>query len=64
MKARALMLFSSIIFLITMFYSLIELNALKDPSKKIRMNVIFLLFIIAMILLFIALISALILRYI
>nr|WP_276575113.1 hypothetical protein [Methanococcoides seepicolus] len=62
--AGSLMLFSSIIFLITMFYSLIELNALKDPSKKIRMNVIFLLFIFAMILLFIALISALILRYI
>ncbi|WP_305064665.1 hypothetical protein [Methanococcoides sp.] len=62
--AGSLMLLSSMMFLITMFYSLIELNAVRDPSKKIRMNVIFLLFIIAMILLFIALISALILRYI
>ncbi|NOQ48870.1 MAG: hypothetical protein GQ576_07035 [Methanococcoides sp.] len=62
--AGSLMLLSSMMFLITMFYSLIQLNAVRDPSKKIRMNVIFLLFIIAMILLFIALISALILRYI
>ncbi len=62
--AGSLMLLSSMMFLITMFYSLIELNAVRDPSKKIRMKVIFLLFIIAMILLFIALISALILRYI
>ena len=62
--AGSLMLLSSMMFLITMFYSLIELNAVRDPSKKIRMNVIFLLFIVAMILLFIALISALVLRYI
>ncbi|NPE30324.1 hypothetical protein HNV12_20680 [Methanococcoides sp. SA1] len=62
--AGSLMLLSSMMFLITMFYSLIQLNAVRDPSKKIRMNVIFLLFIVAMILLFIALISALTLRYI
>ncbi|NPE28146.1 hypothetical protein HNV12_09270 [Methanococcoides sp. SA1] len=61
--AGSLMLLSSMMFLITMFYSLVELNAVRDPSKKIRMNIIFLLFILAMILLIIALISALILRY-
>ncbi|MEL4305677.1 hypothetical protein [Methanococcoides sp. LMO-2] len=61
--AGSLLLLSSIVFLITMFYSLIELNALNKPNKNPRIRIVFIMFIIGLILLFIALTSALILRY-
>ncbi|WP_233084088.1 hypothetical protein [Methanococcoides orientis] len=61
--AGSLLLLSSMVFLITMFYSLIELNALNKPEKTVRMKIVFILFSIGIVLLFLALTSALILRY-
>ncbi|WP_236622730.1 hypothetical protein [Methanococcoides methylutens] len=61
--AGSLMLLSSMVFLTTMFYSLIELNAVTKPEKTVRMKIVFILFIIGIVLLFLALTSAMILRY-
>ncbi|WP_440953345.1 hypothetical protein [Methanococcoides sp. FTZ1] len=61
--AGSLLLLSSIVFLITMFYSVVELNKMNNPDKNPRIRIVFILFIIGLILLFIALTSALILRY-
>ncbi|MCQ6962617.1 hypothetical protein [Methanolobus chelungpuianus] len=62
--AGSLLLVSSIIFLISMAVSLYELNALaKRDDRKTHTRVIFGLFAIGLVLLFLALISAIILRY-
>lgn len=62
--AGSLLLTSAIIFLLSMSLSLYELNGLaKKEDKKAHTSIIFALFAIAMILLFMALISAIVLRY-
>lgn len=62
--AGSLLLVSSIIFLVSMTVSLYELNALaKRDDRKTHKNIIFGLFALGLVLLFLALISAIILRY-
>ncbi len=62
--AGSLILLSSLVFLITMTFSLYELNRINKIQRKPRTFIVFVLFITGLILLFIALISAMILRYI
>nr|WP_245249941.1 hypothetical protein [Methanolobus bombayensis] len=62
--AGSLLLFSAILFLLSSTYSLYELNGLaKNPEKKVHTKVVFGFFIGGLVLLFLALISAIILRY-
>lgn len=61
--AGSLLLTSSIIFLFTMSISLVELNEVAIKNKDAHMKLIFGMFSIGMILLIMALISAIVLRY-
>ncbi|MDK2824868.1 MAG: hypothetical protein PWQ44_44 [Methanolobus sp.] len=62
--AGSLLLLSAILFLLSSTFSLYELNGLaKNAEKKVHTKVVFGFFIGGLILLFMALISAIILRY-
>ncbi|ETA67666.1 MAG: hypothetical protein PWQ51_1216 [Methanolobus sp.] len=62
--AGSLLLFSAILFLLSSTFSLYELNGLaKNVEKKVHTKVVFGFFVGGLILLFLALISAIILRY-
>ncbi|WP_407282958.1 hypothetical protein V7O61_01630 [Methanolobus sp. WCC1] len=62
--AGSLLLFSAILFLLSSTFSLYELNGLaKNMEKKVHTKVVFGFFVGGLILLFLALISAIILRY-
>ncbi|MCD4704242.1 MAG: hypothetical protein K8R64_08145 [Methanosarcinaceae archaeon] len=61
--AGSLILCSAIIFLLTTTIALIDLNRVKN-NKKNRIRIIFVLFFIGLALLFMALVSGLLLRYI
>ena len=62
--AGSLLLFSAILFLLSSTFSLYELNGLaKNAEKKVHTKVVFGFFVGGLILLFLALISAIILRY-
>lgn len=61
--AGSLILCSAIIFLLTTTIALIDLNRVKN-NKKHRIRIIFVLFFIGLALLFMALVSGLLLRYI
>ena len=61
--AGSLILCSAIIFLLTTTIALIDLNRVKN-NKKNRIRIIFILFFIGLALLFMALVSGLLLRYI
>ena len=62
--AGSLLLFSAILFLLSSTFSLYELNGLaKNPEKKVHTRIMFGFFSGGLILLFLALISAIILRY-
>ncbi|WP_292463134.1 hypothetical protein [Methanolobus sp.] len=62
--AGSLLLISSLFFLLSMAISLYGLNTLaKKEDKKVHTTITFTLFVIGMVLLFMALISAIILRY-
>jgi hypothetical protein len=63
--AGSLLLMSSMVFLLSMAFSLYELNGLaKNVDKKVHTRVLFGIFSLGIVLLFMALISAIILRYI
>ena len=63
--AGSLLLLSSMVFLLTMAMSLYELNALsKHGDRKVHTRILFGIFALGMVFLFMALISAIILRYI
>ncbi len=63
--AGSLLLMSSMIFLLSMAFSLYELNGLaRKPDKKVHTRALFGVFALGMVFLFMALISAIILRYI
>ncbi len=59
----SLLLMSSLVFLITMTVSLVELNGIGKEDKKEHLRIISVLFSIGMLLLVLALVSAIILRY-
>ncbi len=62
--AGSLLLLSSMVFLLSTTYALYELNGLaQDEEKKIHRKILFGLFAVGLVLLFMALISAIILRY-
>ncbi|MBN2110172.1 MAG: hypothetical protein JW705_03675 [Methanosarcinaceae archaeon] len=62
--AGSLLLLSSMTFLLSMIYALYELNGLsKNEEKKVHRKILFGLFAVGLVLLFMALISAIILRY-
>jgi hypothetical protein len=62
--AGSLLLLSSMVFLLSTAYALYELNGLsQDEEKKIHRKILFGLFAVGLVLLFMALISAIILRY-
>ena len=61
--AGSLLLTSSIIFFLTMSVSLVELNRVANKNKDAHMKIVFGMFSIGMILLILALISAIVLRY-
>jgi hypothetical protein len=62
--AGSLLLFSAILFLLSSTFSLYELNGLaKNAEKKVHTKVVFGFFVGGLVLLFLALISAIILRY-
>lgn len=61
--AGSLLLTSAIMFLFTMSISLVELNEVAKKNKEAHMKLIFGMFTIGMILLIMALISAIVLRY-
>ena len=61
--AGSLLLTSAIIFFLTMSVSLVELNGVANKNKNAHMNIVFGMFSIGMILLILALISAIVLRY-
>ena len=61
--AGSLILCSAIIFLLTTTIALIDLNRVRN-NKKNRIRIIFVLFFIGLALLFMALVSGLLLRYI
>lgn len=61
--AGSLLLMSSLVFLITMTVSLFELNGIAKEDKKAHPRIISGLFSIGLVLLFLALVSAIILRY-
>lgn len=62
--AGSLLLLSSMVFLLSTVYALYELNGLaQDEEKKIHRKILFGLFAVGLVLLFMALISAIILRY-
>lgn len=62
--AGSLLLLSSILFLLSSSFCLYELNGLaKNPDKKVHVRIVFGFFGAGLILLFLALISAIILRY-
>jgi hypothetical protein len=62
--AGSLLLLSAILFLLSSTFSLYELNGMaKNAEKKVHTKVVFGFFIGGLILLFMALISAIILRY-
>ncbi|WP_406656355.1 hypothetical protein V7O62_10900 [Methanolobus sp. ZRKC2] len=62
--AGSLLLLSSMTFLISMMYALYELNGLsQNEEKKVHRKILFGLFAVGLVLLFMALISAIILRY-
>jgi hypothetical protein len=63
--AGSLLLMSSMVFLLSMAFSLYELNGLaKNVDKKVHTRVLFGIFSLGIVFLFMALISAIILRYI
>ncbi|WP_406660004.1 hypothetical protein V7O66_09140 [Methanolobus sp. ZRKC3] len=63
--AGSLLLMSSMVFLLTMAIALYELNALaKNSERKVHRKILFGTLALGMVLLFMALISAIILRYI
>ncbi|MDW7732305.1 MAG: hypothetical protein SCH66_07735 [Methanolobus sp.] len=62
--AGSLLLLSSMAFLLSMVYALYELNGLaQNEEKKVHRKILFGLFSVGLVLLFMALISAIILRY-
>nr|WP_321496627.1 hypothetical protein [uncultured Methanolobus sp.] len=62
--AGSLLLFSAMLFLLSSTFSLYELNGLaKNAEKKVHTKIVFGFFVGGLILLFLALISAIILRY-
>ncbi|MBN1134560.1 MAG: hypothetical protein JXA38_06585 [Methanosarcinaceae archaeon] len=61
--AGSLLLMSSLVFLITMSVSLFELNGIAKEDKKANSRIISSLFSIGLVLLVLALVSAIILRY-
>ena len=61
--AGSLLLTSAIIFFLTMSVSLVELNAVANRNRNAHMKIVFGMFSIGMILLILALISAIVLRY-
>lgn len=61
--AGSLLLMSSLVFLITMTVSLFELNGIAKEDKKAHLRIISVLFSIGMMLLVLALVSAILLRY-
>ena len=61
--AGSLLLTSAIVFLLTMSISLVELNRVANKNKNAHMKIVFGMFSIGMILLILALISAIVLRY-
>ncbi len=61
--AGSLLLTSSIVFFLTMSVSLVELNGVANRNKKAHMKIVFGMFSLGMILLILALISAIVLRY-
>jgi hypothetical protein len=62
--AGSLLLLSAILFLLNSTFSLYELNGLaKNAEKKVHTKVVFIFFLGGLILLFMALISAITLRY-
>ncbi|MFQ6055549.1 MAG: hypothetical protein ACE5J9_05385 [Methanosarcinales archaeon] len=61
--AGSLLLISAIIYFITMTISLIELNAVERKTRRPYIKIIFGLFFIGLILLIIALLSAILLKY-
>jgi TRAP-type C4-dicarboxylate transport system permease small subunit len=62
--AGSLLLLSSMLFLMSSSFSLYELNGLaKNPEKKVHVRIVFAFFVGGLVLLFLALISAIILRY-
>ena len=63
--AGSLLLMSSMVFLLSMAFSLYELNGLaKNPDRKVHTRALFGVFSLGLFFLFMALISAIILRYI
>lgn len=61
--AGSLLLTSSIVFFLTMSVSLVELNGVANRNKEAHMKIVFGMFSLGMILLILALISAIVLRY-
>ena len=61
--AGSLLLTSSIIFFLTMSVSLVELNRVANKNKDAHMKIVFGMFSIGMVLLILALVSAIVLRY-
>ncbi|MCG7852556.1 MAG: hypothetical protein MIO92_08545 [Methanosarcinaceae archaeon] len=61
--AGSLLLMSSLVFLMTMIVSLVELNGLGKEDKKAHLRIISVLFSIGLLLLVLALVSAILLRY-
>ena len=61
--AGSLLLTSAIVFFLTMSVSLVELNRVANKNKDAHMKIVFGMFSIGMILLILALISAIVLRY-
>ena len=61
--AGSLLLTSAIVFFLTMSVSLVELNRVANQNKNAHMKIVFGMFSIGMILLILALISAIVLRY-
>ncbi|MBN2487996.1 MAG: hypothetical protein JXA98_03115 [Methanosarcinaceae archaeon] len=61
--AGSLLLMSSLVFLITMVVSLFELNGIAKEDKKTHLRIISGLFAIGLVLLVLALVSAILLRY-
>ena len=61
--AGSLLLTSAIVFFLTMSVSLVELDGVANRNKNAHMKIVFGMFSIGMILLILALISAIVLRY-
>lgn len=61
--AGSLLLTSAIVFFMTMSVSLVELNRVANKNKDAHMKIVFGMFSIGMILLILALVSAIVLRY-